>query len=138
MATLLYQAHDTCGRTLRVTRKSRYRRFLSTALVGGPLLVAGVVWAGPAHADQASYLNDLHNHGIHDVAGGDAEMVRLGWVVCNEVWGGESRRQLAAMALQRSDATQGIKGGLTSQQASDFVSYAVADLCPNWNTNYRW
>jgi Protein of unknown function (DUF732) len=132
MATVLYQAHDACGQTLRI-----YRRFLGTALVGGPLLVAGVVWASPAHADQTSYLNDLHNHGIHDFAGGDAAMVKQGWIVCNEIWGGESPGQLAAMALQRSDTVQGSKG-LTPQQASDFVSYAVTDLCPNYYTNYRW
>ena len=137
MATVIYKAFDTCGRTLRITPKRRYRRFLGTALVGGPLLVAGVVWASPAHADQTSYLNDLHNHGVHDFAGGDAAMVKQGWIVCNEVWGGESPRQLAAMALQRSDTTQGSKG-LTPQQASYFVSDAIADLCPNWYTNYRW
>jgi hypothetical protein len=137
MATILCQAHHACGQTLRITRNRRYRRFLGTALVGGPLLLGGVVWASPAHADQTSYLNDLHNHGIHDAAGGDAAMVQQGWRVCDEVWGGEPPRDLAAMALQRSDTVQGVKG-LTPQQANYFVSYAIVDLCPNWYTNYQW
>src|SRR5271156_3525315 len=43
----------------------RHGRFVGTALVSGPLLVAGAVWASPAQADETSYLNDLHNSGIH-------------------------------------------------------------------------
>jgi hypothetical protein len=39
--------------------------------------------------------------------------------------------QLKAMALQRSDARQGT-GGLTMQEANEFVNYAIADLCPSY------
>ena len=49
----------------------RCRRFMGLALTSGPLLVAGVVWASPAQADAASYLNDMHNVGIQDFDGGD-------------------------------------------------------------------
>jgi len=114
-----------------MARQRCYRRFAGTALVGGPLLVAGVVWATLAHADQASYLNDLHKDGIHAVKGGDAELVNVGVNLCNEVWYGHPRSRLAATILQESDTTLGTKG-LTPKQASDFVNYAVADLCPNY------
>jgi hypothetical protein len=109
----------------------RYRRFVGKALVGGPLLVAGVVCASPAHADQTSYLNDLHHDGIHAVQGGDAGLVRVGLELCDEVWYGRSPRQLATGLLQNSDTTLGAKG-LTPKQASDVVNYAVADLCPSY------
>ncbi len=49
----------------------RCRRFVGTALVGVSLLIAEIVWASPAQADQTSYLNDLHNDGIYAVEGGD-------------------------------------------------------------------
>ncbi len=108
-----------------------YRRFVGTALVGGPLLVAGVVWASPAHADQTSYLNDLHNDGIQSVEGGDAQLMNAGVELCNEVWYGLDPSQLAAGLLLNSDTRLGTKG-LTPKQASDLVSYAVADLCPSY------
>jgi Protein of unknown function (DUF732) len=106
-------------------------RVAGLAAVSGPLLATGVIWAGPARADAASYLNDLHNVGIHDVQGGDPALLQVGQKLCDEVWYGEPPDQLQALALQRSDETLG-KGGLTPQQATDLVNVAVADLCPNW------
>ena len=41
----------------------RYGRLTGTALLGGSLLVAAVVVAGPAQADDTSFLNDVHNAG---------------------------------------------------------------------------
>lgn len=137
VVTVGIDAVRTRGRTLRIARRRRCRRFLGIALLGCSLLLAGVVMTSPAHADQTSYLNDLHTHGIHDTAGGDAALVKQGWLVCDEVWAGEPPRQLAAMALQRSDTVEGIKG-LTPEQAADFVGYAITDLCPSYYTNYRW
>jgi hypothetical protein len=37
----------------------RSGRFVSVAAIVGPLVAAGVVWAGPAQADPISYINDL-------------------------------------------------------------------------------
>lgn len=111
--------------------RKRRRLLVDTALVGGALLLGGVVLADPAHADQTSYLKDVHNDGIHDVDGGDAALLTVGQKLCSEVWYGESPSQLAGMALQNSDSTLGSKG-LTPQKASDLVNYAVADLCPNY------
>lgn len=53
-----------------------YGRFMGAALASGPLLLAGVLCAGPARADQAAFINDLHNAGIHAVNGGDPELLR--------------------------------------------------------------
>jgi hypothetical protein len=113
-----------------MTAQRRCRRFMGLALTSGPLLVAGVVWASPAQADAASYLNDMHNVGIQDFDGGDAAMLHAGQVFCGEIWDGDPPAELAAMALQSSDTVRGADG-LTPQQADLFVYYAKADLCPN-------
>jgi len=63
----------------------RKGRFMGTALAGGPLLVAGIVWASPAHADEASYLNDLHNSGIRDFNGGDPALLQVGYKLCQQM-----------------------------------------------------
>jgi hypothetical protein len=108
----------------------RHRRFMGLALTSGPLLVAGVVWASPAQADAASYLNHMHNVGIHDFYG-DAALLQVGRKLCDETWYGYPPDELADMALQRSDTIRGAHG-LTPQQANELVYYAKADLCPNY------
>ncbi len=107
----------------------RYGRLMAAALLGGSLLVAGVVVAGPARADDTSFLNDLHNAGIHDVNGGDAALLVTGWKLCTQLSYGATPQQLADLALQRSDSDLGAKG-LNPQQAATLISYAQADLCP--------
>ena len=93
----------------------RYRRFMGLALTSGPLLVAGIVWASPAQADAgaqadaASYLNDLHNVGIHDF-NGDATLLQVGQKLCDETWYGYPPDELADMVLQRSDTVRGAQG----------------------------
>jgi Protein of unknown function (DUF732) len=126
-------SHPNPARWLRykaMAAPRRYRRFMGLALTSGPLLVAGVVWASPAHADAASYLDDMHNAGIHDV-GGDAALLQMGQKLCKETWYGYPPDGLAAMALQRSDTIRGAHG-LTPQQANELVYYAKADLCPDF------
>jgi Protein of unknown function (DUF732) len=126
-------SHRNPARWLRyraMAAHGRYRRVMGLALASGPLLVAGVVWASPAQADAASYLNDVHNVGIRDV-GGDAALLQMGQKMCDETWYGWPPDRLAAMALQRSDTIRGAHG-LTPQQANEFVYYAKADLCPNY------
>ena len=108
----------------------RYGRFMALAVISGPLLVAGIVWAGPACADAASYLRDLRTAGIREV-GGDSALLDTGRKLCVQVSYGVTSEQLKALALQRSDAEQG-PGGLTQQQADELVNYAIADLCPNY------
>ena len=113
-----------------MTAHRRCRRFMGLALTSGPLLVAGVVWASPAQADAASYLNDMHNVGIQDFDGGNAALLQVGQKLCNDIWDGDPPAELAAVALQRSDTVRGADG-LTPQQADEVVYYAKADLCPN-------
>ena len=105
-------------------------RRIRTALMGGPLVVATAVgMAGPAHADDVSYLNDLHNLGIQDTAGGDSALLVTGWKVCAQLSYGATVQQIADLALQKSDADLGAKG-LTPQQAGDLIAITKADLCP--------
>jgi Protein of unknown function (DUF732) len=108
----------------------RYGRFMGLAVIGGPLLLSGIAWAGPARADTTSYLQDLHNAGIQEV-NGDAALLQTGQRLCVQVGYGATSEQLKALALQRSDARQGARG-LTPQQANELVNYAIADLCPNY------
>ncbi|OBH48836.1 DUF732 domain-containing protein [Mycobacterium mantenii] len=103
--------------------------FIGSALLGGPLL-AGLVWAGPAQADAAGFLNDMHRNGIHAVTGGDAALLQAGLNVCQQLSWGAPASQLEGLALQRSDDRQGA-GGLSPQQADDIVAYAQQDLCPS-------
>jgi Protein of unknown function (DUF732) len=109
----------------------RCGRFMGFAMIGSPLMVAGITWASPATADAASYLKDLHNAGIQDVNGGDAALLLTGQKLCTQIGYGVPPGQLKAMALQRSDAKLGANG-LTPQQANAVVNYAIVDLCPDY------
>jgi hypothetical protein len=99
----------------------RCRRFMGLALTSGPLLVAGVVWASPAQADAASYLNDMHNVGIQDFDGGDAALLQVGQNLCDEIWDGDPPAELAAMALQRSDTVRGAHGLTPNRPMNSFT-----------------
>ncbi|OBG76431.1 hypothetical protein A5714_02285 [Mycobacterium sp. E2462] len=111
------------GRTL-------YGRLVGGALVAGPLVIGGIGWAGPAQADQTSFLNDLHNANIHAINGGDDALLQMGADLCQQLSWGASPTQLEGLALQRSDADQG-NGGINGRQAADVVIFALRDLCPN-------
>jgi Protein of unknown function (DUF732) len=108
----------------------RSGRFVSLAVISGPLVVAGIVGAGPARADATSYLSHLHNVRIQEV-GGDSALLDTGQKMCVELADGASPNQLTALALQRSDAREGARA-LTPVQASELVDYAIVDLCPNY------
>uniref|UniRef100_UPI0035565BC3 DUF732 domain-containing protein n=1 Tax=Mycobacterium parmense TaxID=185642 RepID=UPI0035565BC3 len=98
-------------------------------MLGGSLLAAGVILAGPAGADDASFLNDMHSAGIHAVNGGDPELLQMGRDLCQQLSWGASPQQLEGLAIQRSDADQGT-GGINGRQAADVVIYTMRDLCP--------
>ena len=95
-------------------------RFIRAALVGGPLLIAGVVCASPANADEASYLTHLHNIGLDY---GDAAMLRDGRVICQQVSWGAPASEMQSLTLTQNH-------GLTPRQADAIVDYALVDLCP--------
>lgn len=113
-----------------MTQRRPYGRFIKTALVSVPMLVAGVALAGPAQADATTFVNDLHKDGIHAVSGGDEALVQMGLNVCQQLSWGAPPTQIEGLALQRSDSRQGA-GGITPQQADDVVIDAVRDLCPD-------
>lgn len=67
-------------------------RVTGAALTAAPLVLAAMltatVTAGPARADQAAFLNDLHNAGIHAVNGGDDALLQMGADLCQQLsWG---------------------------------------------------
>jgi Protein of unknown function (DUF732) len=102
---------------------------MNAALAGGALLVTGVVCAGPARADEASYLNHLHSIGVQDLDGGDPALVQTGWKICQQISYGAPASQLQSLALQKSAQDLGPKG-LTPRQADALIDYAIVDLCP--------
>ncbi|OBI60141.1 DUF732 domain-containing protein [Mycobacterium sp. E796] len=108
----------------------RSGRFMSLAAITIPLVAAGVVWAGPVQADPISYLNDLHNAGIQDFAGGDAALLQTGQRLCQQLSYGVPPAQLQALALQKSDTDLG-PNGLNPAQADLLVYWAQRDLCPS-------
>ncbi len=113
-----------------MTAQRHCGRFLSTALAGGSLLVAGVMSAGPAQADATTFVNDLHKAGIHAISGGDAALVQMGLSVCQQLSWGAPPSQIEGLAVQRSDSNQGAHG-ITPQQADVVVEAALRDLCPD-------
>ena len=106
-----------------------FSRFMNAALAGGSLFVTGVVCAGPAHADEASYLNHLHAIGIQDLEGGDPALVQTGWKICQQISWGAPASELQSLALQKSAQDLGPRG-MSPRQADALVDYALVDLCP--------
>lgn len=104
-------------------------RFLNAALAGGALLVSGIFCAGPARADEASYLTHLHAIGIQDLDGGDPALVQTGWKICQQISWGAPASELQSLALQKSAQDLGPRG-MTPRQADALVDYALVDLCP--------
>ncbi len=104
-------------------------RFIGAAFAVGPLLTAGIVCAGPAHADEASYLNHLHAVGIQDLDGGDPALVQTGWKICQQLTWDTPPSQLQSLALQKSAQDLGPRA-LTPRQADALIDYAIVDLCP--------
>ena len=97
-------------------------RFIRAALVGGPVLIAGVVCASPAHADEASYLTHLHTLGIDY---GDAAVLRDGRIICQQVRWGAPPQEMQSLTLTEDEAH-----GISPRQADAIVDYALTDLCP--------
>jgi hypothetical protein len=100
-------------------------KFIRAVFVGGPLLIAGVVCASPAHADVASYLTHLHNIGVQGLDGGDATLVQDGRIICQQLTLGAPPQQMQSVTL-----TQNQVYGLSPLQADAIVDYALVDLCP--------
>lgn len=109
--------------------KRLYGGFMGTALVGGPLLVAGVIWAIPAMAEPSDYINDMHNAGITSDAG-DSGLLQTGWQVCDMIASGVSPSDVKAHIVYNSDTNEGING-VEPAQANEMVNYAMVDLCPS-------
>jgi hypothetical protein len=106
----------------------RYTKLIGSALTAAAVMVA-IAAAGPARADDVSFLNDVHALGMQDTQGGDAALLVTGWKVCAQLSYGATVQQIADLALQRSDSDLGAKG-LTPQQAGDLIAVTKRDLCP--------
>jgi len=111
-----------------MARQRLYGR-LGAAVVGVPVLVAGVALAAPAYADEATYVNDMHNAGIAS-ADGDSGLLSTGKQVCDLIHSGTSPADVKAKLVYNSNSSQG-SSGITADQANAIVNYAMVDLCPS-------
>jgi hypothetical protein len=101
---------------------------IATATLAAGAAVAGIGLSAPAHADETTYLNDMHNAGIIS-SGGDSDLLSGGWFICRELAAGHSREEVAAEIVYGSDKNQGASG-IDPKQADNAVVYANDDLCP--------
>ncbi|MGA8543971.1 MAG: DUF732 domain-containing protein [Mycobacterium sp.] len=98
------------------------------SLIAAASATAAIGLAAPAHADEDSYLNDMHDAGLTSAAG-DSDLLSGGWNICRELAAGKSREQVAAEIVYSSDKNEG-STGLTPKGADKAVVYANDDLCP--------
>ena len=87
------------------------------------VIAAGVLFAGPAHADETSFVNAVHSAGQFN-SNGDSGIVAAGLEVCQEIENGYSVRQAIALLYRVSTTSFSVN------DSKVFVVTALADLCP--------
>jgi hypothetical protein len=92
------------------------------------VVVASLAFAAPAHADETTFLKDLHNIGLVN-DGGEPAMLSMGHKICEALREGLSPPELDSRILYNSDENQ-CDDAIGSENADQVVTYAVADLCP--------
>jgi hypothetical protein len=91
------------------------------------VVVASLAFTAPAHADETSFINNLHNIGLVD-DGGESAMLNMGYKICDMLRDGVPPQELASRILYNSDKSQG-DDAIGSTEADEVVAYAKADLC---------
>ena len=101
-----------------------------SAVVAGVLLSGSVAAAVPARAQgPEDFLNDVNGIGIGSRDDKhNSDLVELGHVICWRLYNGEGHGEMAAALVTGSRSDGG--AGLSPQQVSAEVSFAVTDLCP--------
>lgn len=99
---------------------------LGAALTSMVLAASGVVVATPAAADTKTYLQKIHDAGIH-TPGGDVELKEWGWTICELFNRGASPEQALLHAVYNSGSTPPYD--LSEEQANLIVDSAAHDLC---------
>ena len=103
-----------------------YRRFFGTALGVGALALTGVVTAGTAVADTASYLQKVSDAGITTPRGAP-ELKEWGWEICLLLRQGQDPHRVMEHAVYNSGSRP--QYGMTVEQAETLMHIAVTDLC---------
>lgn len=101
----------------------------ATLTAATAITMAAIGLASPAHADETTYLNDMHDAGISS-EGGDSDLLAGGWAICRALAAGASRQEIAAEMVYDSDKYEGVNG-INPKDADQAVVYANDDLCPD-------
>lgn len=98
---------------------------IRSALAAGTVAVAAVLAAGPAAADDDSYIHSLAlmGHPARSQAERDAD-IKLGHRLCDYL--GDGNSTLDAVMLLEKDPTW------DSQESADYVVVATHELCPQY------
>jgi hypothetical protein len=98
------------------------------AIAAAVTMGAGIVTAAPAHADEATFIEDAANAGFFNHSGAAAEL-DVGRNMCSELDSGWSRRHVIDDLWQA--------GPMTRRSAAHFVGIAIRDLCPWDGSDYE-
>lgn len=131
IGTLDDSGHIAAKRHTLMAKNRMHTRLLGAVLGTVGLAMAGLALAGTAVADDAGYLNTLHNAGINTHRG-DAELMEWGWEYCALLAEGITPDKAIAQAMFNSAAKPPYD--LTFDQAHDVQTSAVSDLCPDYRS----
>jgi hypothetical protein len=97
------------------------KKFLASMAAG--LVVCGVGLSAPAHADDQSFLNYIHQNNIGTFGMSDPLTVSVGRIMCDDIRGGMSPADAAALPA----------GGmpLPDLDGPGIVAGAQHELCPD-------
>jgi hypothetical protein len=109
-----------------MTKRKRDARVVGTAAAVGALAWGGLIAAGPAAADTASYLQKLQDAGISTPRGAP-ELKEWGWEICLLFQTGEDPHRVMEQAVYNSGSRP--QYGMTVEQAETLMHIAVTDLC---------
>jgi hypothetical protein len=100
------------------------KKKIGAALLGAA--ATALISCPSASADTQDFLNDLYAHGWYS-HGGDASLVRGGYIVCQMMAQGYNGVYAAESVYRNTGAD------VTADDAAEFVIFAVEDLCPQYD-----
>jgi hypothetical protein len=109
-----------------MTKRKRDARVVGTAAAVGALVWGGLIAAGPAAADTASYLQKLQDAGI-TTPRGVPELKEWGWEICLLLQQGQDPHRVMEQAVYNSGSRP--QYGMSIEQAETLMHIALTDLC---------
>ena len=97
------------------------KKLIAVAGLGAAITLGSLVGAGTANADSGSFLGSLDNAGFYNTNGGHSAELRLGYGICQNLYGGWSYNEVV------NDLYYG--SPMSWSDARQFVSIANGHLC---------